>query len=83
MDSNHWSLSRVSRFILRKVNCGGIDEDRQKNFAGYRWFESISLQRGVHCETDFCRQSLLSGGPPAAGSSLITIQESLLRSRLI
>ena len=52
-------------------------------FMRYRWFESISLQRGVHCETDFCRQSLLSGGLPAAGSSLITIQESLLRSRLI
>jgi len=65
---------------------GELQGDRRgppKNFAGYRWFESISLQRGVHCETDFCRQSLLSGGPPAAGSSLITIQESLLRSRLI
>jgi len=22
----------------------------QKNLAGYRWFESISLQRGVSCE---------------------------------
>ena len=30
-----------------------------------RRFESGSLQRGVHCETDFCRQSLLSGGLPA------------------
>ena len=48
--------------ILRKVNCAGID-GQPKNLAGYRWFESISLQRGVHCETGFCRQSLLSGGP--------------------
>jgi hypothetical protein len=23
-----------------------------KKFAGYRWFESISLQRGVRCEPD-------------------------------
>ena len=39
-------------FTLRKVNWG----DRRgspENFAGYRWFESISLQRGVTCELDF------------------------------
>jgi hypothetical protein len=27
MDSNHRSLSRGSRFILRKVNCAGIEAD--------------------------------------------------------
>ena len=52
MDSNHRSLSRGSRFILRKVNCGGID-GAAKKFCGYRWFESVSLQRGVDCEPDF------------------------------
>ena len=46
------SLSRASRFILRKVNCGGSTGQPQ-NFAGYRWFESISLQRGVTCEPEF------------------------------
>ena len=44
MDSNHRSLSRESRFILRKVNCGRID-GAAKTFCGYRWFESISVQR--------------------------------------
>ena len=44
MDSNHRSLSRGSRFILRRW-IGGIDGGSQKNSAGYRWFESISLQR--------------------------------------
>jgi len=33
MDSNHRSLSRPSRFILRKVNCAGID-GRPKKFGG-------------------------------------------------
>src|SRR3984957_2480774 len=33
MDSNHRSLSRGSRFILRKVNCAGID-GRPKKFGG-------------------------------------------------
>src|SRR6516165_3835318 len=54
MDSNHRSLSRGSRFILRKVNCGGID-GAAKKFCGYRWFESISLQRRVCCEPDQLR----------------------------
>src|SRR6202040_1785652 len=30
MDSNHRSLSRASRFILRKVNCAGIDGAAKK-----------------------------------------------------
>jgi len=47
MDSNHRSLSRGSRFILRKVNFAGIDGRPKKFLTGYRWFESISLQRGV------------------------------------
>ena len=42
MDSNHRSLSRGSRFRLRKVNCAGIDGPPKK-LAGYRWFEAISL----------------------------------------
>jgi hypothetical protein len=33
MDSNYRSLSRGSRFILRKVNCGG-STGQPKNFAG-------------------------------------------------
>jgi hypothetical protein len=33
VDSNHRSLSRGSRFILRKVNCAGID-GRPKKFGG-------------------------------------------------
>ena len=33
MDSNHRSLSRGSRFILRKVNCAGID-GRPNKFGG-------------------------------------------------
>ena len=33
MDSNHRSLPRGSRFILRKVNCAGID-GRPKKFGG-------------------------------------------------
>jgi hypothetical protein len=37
---------------LRKVNCGG-STGAAKNFAGYRWFESISLQRRVSCQPDF------------------------------
>jgi hypothetical protein len=51
-DSNHRSLSRESRFILRKVNWG-IDGAAKKILRGYRWFESISLQRRVKCEPDF------------------------------
>ena len=34
MDSNHRSLSRASRFILRKVNCAGIDGAAQKTWRG-------------------------------------------------
>ena len=34
---------------------GGID-GAAKKFAGYRWFESISLQRRVYCEPDFRRR---------------------------
>jgi hypothetical protein len=43
MDSNHRFLSRGSWFMLRKVNWGSTGQP--KNFAGDRWFESISLQR--------------------------------------
>ena len=57
MDSNHRFLSRGNRFILQKVNCGGID-GAAKKFCGYRWFESISLQRRVRREPDFLRRSL-------------------------
>ena len=42
MDSNHRSLSRRSRFLLRKANWG-----EPKKFMGYRQFESISLQQRV------------------------------------
>ena len=41
-----------------------------KKFAGYRWFESISLQRGVACEPDSSpelRNSSWSGRPPWRG----------------
>jgi hypothetical protein len=42
MDSNHQSLSRGSRLYCGRGSTGG-----QKNLAGYRWFESISLRRSV------------------------------------
>jgi hypothetical protein len=38
--------------ILRKVNWG-IDGAAKKILRGYRWFESISLQRRVLCEPLF------------------------------
>jgi len=58
-------LSRGNRFILQKVNCGGID-GAAKKFCGYRWFESVSLQRGVDCEPDFRGQipSMTVGASP-------------------
>src|SRR6202023_863762 len=34
MDSNHRSLSRASRFILREVNCAGIDGAAKKTWRG-------------------------------------------------
>jgi hypothetical protein len=34
MDSNHRSLARASRFILRKVNCAGIDGAAKKIWRG-------------------------------------------------
>ena len=46
--------------ILRKVNWGDR-RGSQKNFAGYRWFESISLQRGVRCELDTAARRSTSG----------------------
>jgi hypothetical protein len=65
VDSNPRSLSRASRFILRKVNWGG-STGQPKNFAGYRWFESISLQRGVTCEPEFSQDP----GHPSASRRL-------------
>ena len=34
MDSNHRSLSRASQFILREVNCAGIDGAAKKTWRG-------------------------------------------------
>jgi hypothetical protein len=56
MDSNHRSLSRGSRLIVRNVNCGG-STGQPKNFVGYRWFESLSLQRRVSCGSDFVAET--------------------------
>ena len=53
MDSNHrypakffWPpLAIPAQFTFRNINRLPRDRDQ--------WFESISLQRGVHCEPDF------------------------------
>ena len=44
--------ARMSRFFLRKANCGTRARAAKKGcfFMRYRWFESISLQRGVSDE---------------------------------
>jgi hypothetical protein len=55
MDSNHRSLSRGSRFILRKVNWA-IDGAAKKFWRGYRWFESISL-REPDCTSSIRRRN--------------------------
>jgi hypothetical protein len=51
MDSNHRSLARKSRFLLRKANYGDQRGSQKGLFlTRYRWFESISLQRRVSDE---------------------------------
>ena len=51
MDSNHRSLARKSRFLLRKANYGDQRGSQKGLFLTlYRWFESISLHRRVCCE---------------------------------
>ena len=68
MDPNHRSLSRGSRFILRKVNWG-IDGAAKKILRGYQWFESISLQQRVRCEPDVRFPSRLGDRHPLARRS--------------
>jgi hypothetical protein len=45
-------LTGAKPFGIGSRDGGGID-GAGKKFAGYRWFESISLQRRVRCEPDF------------------------------
>jgi hypothetical protein len=47
---------------------GELRADRrgsQKNLAGYRWFESISLLRGVRCELDPTASANYNPGAPS------------------
>jgi hypothetical protein len=52
MDSNHRSMSRASRFILREVNCAGIDGAAEKTWRGTDGSNPIPLQQRVGCELD-------------------------------
>jgi hypothetical protein len=66
MDSNHQSLARGSRLY-----CGIArgSTGQPKNLAGYRWFESISLQQRVGCELDdtITAWRIVERGGPRAG----------------
>jgi hypothetical protein len=54
MDSNHRSRHERAGFSCgRRIAGPSAGSQKGLFFMRYRWFESISLQRRVHCEPDF------------------------------
>jgi hypothetical protein len=69
--------NRLARAVLQfaRGSTGG-----RKNLAGYRWFESISLQRGVSCEPDFLDDRRLNETSRAVRSGRRTESEIPLKA---